>query len=80
MRITIKNETKPTETKDSTAPPSLPPLKVPKEVPNLAKKIKVEKGLSGSKEKKTPEKSRKRKDSSSESAPFWMNRVHYRLN
>merc|ERR1712156_1312824 len=70
MRITIKNETKPTETKDSTAPPSLPPLKVPKEVPNLAKKIKVEKGLSGSQEKKpsSEKSSRKRKDSSSGSS------------
>jgi len=66
MRITIKNETKPTETKISAAPPpSLPP---PATVPPLAKKIKVEKGLSGSQEKKPSDKSRKRKDSSSESA------------
>merc|ERR1711971_747834 len=67
MRITIKNETKPTETKSSVAPPpSLPP---PATVPPLAKKIKVEKGLSGSQEKKpSSEKSRKRKDSSSGSA------------
>jgi len=66
MRITIKNETKPTEANNSTAPPSLPP---PATVPPLAKKIKVEKGLAGSQEKKpSSEKSRKRKDSSSGSA------------
>ena len=63
MRITIKNDSKPSETK-----PNGGPTEAELPVPPASKKIKVEKGTGNGKNNQDKKSSKKRKDSSSESA------------